>query len=105
MIFKINKDVTHQEIGGKKFVVDTLISNGLDRRVVFDRALEGNPACFNFINRRKDLFWHITYDEMLSIKTPKLYYGHVDNLGYIIAEDEVEHKDGDIVNYELINNE
>lgn len=78
---KIKHSVTHQCIGGKTFIVDDQISRKLTPDEVFNRAVMGNFACANFVNRRKDFgpdFKH------------KLYYGKVDGLGYIVAEDEFE---------------
>lgn len=78
----IKKSVTHQDIGGKVFIVDEAITNTLTNDEVFDNAiLNGNWACRNFIGRRKDFDSNFKY---------KLYYGKVDDLGYIVAEDEFE---------------
>lgn len=80
-IFKIKKNIKHQNIGGKKFEVDERITQTLNNEEVIKRAYSGNYACFNFIERRRDFDVAFPY---------KLYYGHVKNLGYIIAEDEIE---------------
>lgn len=78
----IKKSVNHQNIGGKVFIVDEAITNTLTNDEVFDNAiLNGNWACRNFIARRKDFDSNFKY---------KLYYGKVDGLGYIVAEDEFE---------------
>lgn len=50
------------------------------------RAMEGNPACFNFCMRR---------DDFLPEFNKKLYYGHIVDdegydLGYVMCEDELE---------------
>ena len=82
-IFKIKKKVKHQKIGGKKFIVDEYITQTLSREEVYRQALNGNFACMNFIQRRSDFDFALNFPY-------KLYYGHVENLGYIIAEDEIE---------------
>lgn len=82
MIVKVIKNkIKHQNIGGKKFIVDENITETLSNDEVFMNAVMGNWACKNFMDRRPDfnkLFEH------------KLYYGKVDGLGYIVAEDEFE---------------
>ena len=68
MILKrVSTKVTHQEIGGKIININDDVCN---------------PACFNFVMRRPD-FDVITWPY-------KLYYGHVDGLGYVVSEDELE---------------
>ena len=81
MKFKIKKKIKHQNIGGKEFIVDELITKNLSPEEVFRNAMTGNFACLNFVKRRSD-FKHGFYY--------KLYYGHVDGLGYVMAEDEFE---------------
>lgn len=44
-------------------------------------CFEGNYACKNFMNRRKDFKYDFPY---------KIYYGKVGNLGYVVSEDELE---------------
>lgn len=78
---KIKETVTHQGIGGEEFIVDEYVTQDLSNDKVFRMAMEGNPACLNFITRRSDFnrdFQH------------KLYYGKVCGLGYVVAEDEFE---------------
>lgn len=81
---KIKTKVTHQEIGGKDFVIDWDVSRKLTPTSVLNRAKNGNWACYNFINRRPD------FDEKFPYK---LYYGKVGMLGYIVSEDELEEID------------
>ena len=86
MVTKIIKDsVLHQDIGGKKFIVDENITETLSPDEVFLQAIMGNWACKNFVDRRKDFDHHFEH---------KLYYGKVDGLGYIVAEDEFK-KEGE----------
>lgn len=74
--YKIKKEVKHQGIGGKYIRVEMeLTPNEVD-----NQALNGNIACYNFCFRREDF---------LPDFNKKLYYGHVDNLGYIVCEDEL----------------
>lgn len=83
MILKrVSKKVTHQDIGGKIINIDDKISETLTKQEVWRLAQEGNPACFNFVMRRQD-FDILTWSY-------KLYYGHVDGLGYVVSEDELE---------------
>lgn len=77
----IKKGIEHQNIGGKEFIVDERVTKTLNPHEIVDQALKGNYACINFIGRRKD------FDENFS---NKLYYGKVNGLGYIMAEDEFE---------------
>ena len=77
----IKKEVTHQDIGGKEFIVDEYVTKTLTSQEVFDKGMSGNPACLNFIMRRPDFKWDFPH---------KLYYGKVGCLGYVVAEDEFE---------------
>ncbi len=102
-MFRVKKEITHQDIGGKEFIVDDIITSQLDLDLAYNRAiLEHNIACINFFNRRPDIIEKFTvYEDPLTgpflrakvdkeIKKTKLLYGHVDNLGYIVTEDELE---------------
>lgn len=81
-IKKLKKNIKHQDIGGKDFIIDDKISETLTNSDVFNKGmLEGNWACYNFIQRRPDFKFDFSY---------KLYYGKVNGLGYIVAEDEFE---------------
>ena len=76
----IKNDVTHQDIGGRDFVVDEEITSTLSNSEVFKKAMiEGNIACMNFVLRRPDFKYDFPH---------KLYYGKVGGLGYIVSEDE-----------------
>ncbi len=81
LVRKIKAHVFHQGIGGKEFVVDVPITNTLTNDRVFQMGLSGNWACYNFMHRRRDFNTDFPH---------KLYYGKVDGLGYIVAEDELE---------------
>jgi hypothetical protein len=102
-MFRVKKEITHQNIGGKEFIVDDIISNQLNLDVVYNKAvLEHNIACINFLNRRPDIIEKFTaYEDPANdpyirtkidneIKSTKVLYGHVENLGYIVTEDELE---------------
>lgn len=79
---RIKKEITHQNIGGKEFIVDEGITRGLTNdNVIIAGTLEGNWACRNFINRRPDFNKDFPH---------KLYYGKVEGFGYVVAEDELE---------------
>ena len=43
--------------------------------------MSGNWACLNFTDRREDFDCNFPH---------KLYYGKVNGLGYVVAEDELE---------------
>lgn len=84
MVKKIIKnEIKHQNIGGKEFIVDENITETLSNEEVCKQAIMGNIACINFINRRSDFT-----DILTNHFEHKLYYGKVDGLGYIVAEDE-----------------
>lgn len=101
-IKKIDKKVTHQNIGGKEIYIE--------RELNFNEILDlGTIAAFQFIERRIDIFQKgiLTQDDINNIqngkytlddfnkmkdeefKQIKVYYGHVGNLGYFVCEDEL----------------
>lgn len=75
--YKIKKSVKHQGIGGKKIIIERILTPD----DVDNEAMAGNWACYNFCLRRHDFLYG--FDK-------KLYYGHVDFLGYVVCEDELE---------------
>lgn len=77
---KIKSHITHQEIGGKEFIVDEMITKTLSNMSILEDS-KNNMACLNFLLRRPD--FNIDFPH-------KIYYGKVDGLGYIVAEDELE---------------
>lgn len=74
---KINKNVTHQGIGGKEILIEMEVP----KDEVFTNGISGNWACYNFMKRRNDFNCNFPH---------KTYYGKVNGLGYIVAEDELE---------------
>ena len=74
----MKKEVTHQNIGGKEFIPERELN--IDD-VIWKGCFEGNWACRNFLDRK---------DEALGVTRPRVYYGKVDNIGYIVCEDELE---------------
>lgn len=80
-IAKLIDSIKHQNIGGKYIVLERegKMSYALD--MPFDKM---TIALYNFVNR---------YNVLEANEDMKLYYGHVGNLGYFVAEDEI---DGDI---------
>ncbi|MBQ8293406.1 MAG: hypothetical protein IJX78_06395 [Bacilli bacterium] len=67
-------------------MVDEEVTKTLTNDIVFNKAMiEGNMACWNFVNRRLDFKHDFPH---------KLYYGKVGGLGYIVAEDELTEKKG-----------
>ena len=85
IIKQIKPHVAHQGIGDKLFIVDEQITKTLTNDSVFDMGMvQGNWACRNFIMRRRDFDSNFPH---------KLYYGKVDGLGYVVAEDELEDLD------------
>lgn len=81
IIRRIKPHIKHQGIGGKDFIVDIAVTDTLTNDEVFNLGISGNFACYNFLRRRPDFNRDFPY---------KLYYGKVDGLGYIIAQDELE---------------
>ena len=77
----IKTNVMHQGIGGKEFIVDEKITETLSNDEVITKAFTGNWACYNFVMRRPDFNTFFQY---------KLYYGKVDGLGYVVAEDDFD---------------
>ena len=74
LIGKVKEDVKHQGIGGKRIIIEREF-NSSD---ILDQPINKmNIACINFIIRR------MIPDNM------KVYYGHVNGLGYFIGEDEL----------------
>lgn len=81
----IKKGFQYRNLGGHPFYKERELSPN----TVIDKAiLEGNWACINFMDRRKDYDCNFPY---------KLYYGHSDDgLGYVMAEDELEEVPDDV---------
>lgn len=78
MKYIVKESVKHQDIGGKEFIKEF--------ELTFDDVLDTdlrkmNIAMYNFVLRRMDL------DECDG--KLRIYYGHVGNLGYYVAEDEL----------------
>lgn len=78
----IDKNVKHQGIGGKEIILEKelIVKDFLDTN--FN---EMSVAMINFIKRRLDFI-------VEENESKKVYYGHVGNLGYFVAEDEIEMK-------------
>lgn len=71
--------IDHQEIGGKEIIIE---KEGTMDYILDMNCNDFTIAVHNFILRRDDIF---TVDENM-----KIYYGHVNNLGYFVAEDEIK---------------
>ena len=76
----INKKVEHQGIGGKEIILEKEL---LVKDFLYTKFNEMPVAMTNFIMRRLDFI-----DEKNEDK--KVYYGHVGDFGYFVAEDEIE---------------
>lgn len=75
---KIKESVKHQGIGGKEIL--------LEKKLSLNEVLEQDTiAAFNFAKRRLDL---VSKSDKECDKIT-IYYGHVGNLGYFVAEDEL----------------
>lgn len=97
--FIVKPEVTHQGIGGKEFIPEMELD--IDD-VIFKGTIGGNWACMNFLDRRPDINGPRQHDnypnETIRIRPrrteplarPKLFYGKVGNLGYVVAEDELD---------------
>ena len=71
--------ITHQNIGGQVMRIE---KEGTMKYISNMSCDEYTIAVHNFIVRRDDIF---TIDENM-----KIYYGHVNNLGYFIGADEIK---------------
>ena len=76
---KLIDSIKHQGIGGKTLRVE---KEGTMAYIINTFSKDFTIAMYNFILRRDDIF---TVDENM-----KIYYGHIENLGYFIAEDEIK---------------
>lgn len=72
-------NISHQNIGGKTMRIE---KEGTMAYIINTFSKDFTIAMYNFILRRDDIF---TVDENM-----KIYYGHVNNLGYFIAKDEIK---------------
>ena len=81
-IRKLSKKMNHPDIACHDIEIDWNISRRLNAKTVWNRAMDGNIACYQFVKRRRDIFQ--------TDNPPKLYYGKVGVLGYIVADDEFE---------------
>ena len=74
LVGRLVDNIQHQGIGGKRIILEREF-NSSD---ILDQPINKmNIACINFITRR------MIPDNM------KVYYGHVNGLGYFIGEDEL----------------
>ena len=78
-------NIEHQGIGGK---IMRIKKEGTMSYILDMSCDEYTIAVHNFIVRRDDIF---TVDENM-----KLYYGHINNLGYFIGADEIK----EVLDYE-----
>lgn len=75
--YRLIESIKHQGIGGQVIILEKKV----DKEEVVKNAMEGNIACFNFFTRRLDFNHEFNQT---------LYYGKVNGLGYVVAEDELE---------------
>lgn len=74
--YRLIGSIEHQGIGGQVIRIEMEVTpDEIDKR-----AMEGNPACYNFAIRR---------DDFLPEFNKKCYYGKVGFLGYVVCEDEI----------------
>lgn len=76
---KLVDNISHQGIGGQTMLIE---KSGTMSYILNMPCDEYTIAVHNFIVRRDDIF---TVDENMPI-----YYGHVNGLGYFIAQDEIK---------------
>lgn len=93
----LDKKIIHQGIGGREINIEKELT-------LEEVESQSTIAAFNFFNRRPDLLNKgiLTFEDMEKGKTfeeaeqellnTTCYYGHVDNLGYFVCEDELEWK-------------
>lgn len=79
LIGRLVDNIQHQGIGGKRIILERefTVNDILDQPIQ-----QMNIACVNFLMRRMDFVVPHNGNK-------KLYYGHVNGLGYFIAEDEL----------------
>ena len=79
VVGRLVEGIEHQGIGGKRIILERefTVNDILDQPIQ-----QMNIACINFLIRRIDFV--LPHN---GIK--KLYYGHVNGLGYFIAQDEL----------------
>ena len=79
LVGRLVDNIQHQGIGGKKIILERefTVNDILDQPIQ-----QMNIACVNFLMRRMDFVVPHNGNK-------KLYYGHVNGLGYFIAEDEL----------------
>lgn len=82
-IAKLIDGIEHQGIGGKNIILEKYGSMAYALDTPFEKM---SIALYNFVLRRLG-----SLDEGL-----ELYYGHVGNLGYFVAEDEIDGEIRDI---------
>lgn len=76
---KFKKDFKYRNLGGTKITLEFEVST---KEIERKAKVEGNWACYNFIDRRPDF---------KSLFDKKIYYGHAeDGLGYVVCDDELE---------------
>lgn len=75
--YKVKRDIKHQGIGGKKIFIERILTPD----EVDEKAQQGNVVCLMFCIRREDFLPEFNQN---------LYYGHIENLGYVVAEDELK---------------
>lgn len=71
-------NISHQNIGGKTLRVE---KEGTMAYIINTFSKDFTIAMYNFVLRRDDIFD--------AVDMP-IYYGHIDNLGYFIAADEIK---------------
>ncbi len=71
--------IDHQGIGGKEIIIE---KEGTMDYILDMKCKDYTIAVYNFILRRDDI---LTINDKM-----KIYYGHVNNLGYFVAEDEIK---------------
>lgn len=77
-------DISHQNIGGKTMRIE---KEGTINYFLDTKYNDFTIAMYNFMLRCNDIFNILA----LTIDTNmKIYYGHIENLGYFIAEDEIK---------------
>ena len=79
LIGRLVDNIQHQGISGKRIILERefTVNDILDQPIN-----QMNIACVNFLIRRMDFVVPHNGNK-------KLYYGHVNGLGYFIAEDEL----------------
>lgn len=81
-------NIKHQGIGGQQIRIE---KEGTMKYIYDTYMNDYTIAMYNFILRRPDIMsTNMLEDGTLDNENTKIFYGHINGLGYFIAEDEIK---------------